>query len=54
MMFYQIFLLPQVKHCAIIPYKHYVYELLNELLNDLRLRKLGSITKSSKLDKIVA
>ena len=34
------FLSPQVKRCAIITYKHGIYELLHELLNDLRLRIL--------------
>ena len=38
-MFYQIFLSPQVKQWAIITYKHGIYELPHELLNDLRLRK---------------
>ena len=37
LMFYQISLSPQVKRCAIITYKHCVYELLHELPNDLRL-----------------
>ena len=41
-MFYQIFLLPQVKRCAIITYKHGIYELPHELPNDLRLRILGN------------
>ena len=40
-MFYQIFLSPQVKRCAIITYKHGIYELPHELLNDLRLGILG-------------
>ena len=35
-MFYQIFRLPEVKRCAIITHKHGVYELPNELPNDLR------------------
>ena len=35
-MFYQIFLSPQVKQCAIITYKHGIYK----LPNDLRLRIL--------------
>ena len=39
LMFYQIFLLPQVKSCAIITYKHGMYELPNELPSDLRLKK---------------
>ena len=37
-MYYQIFLLPQVKRCAIITYKHGIYELPHELPNDLRLK----------------
>ena len=37
LMFYQIFLSPQVKRCMIITYKHGTYELLHELPNDLRL-----------------
>ena len=38
-MFYQIFLLPQVKRCAIITYKLGVYGFSHELSNDLKLRK---------------
>ena len=41
-MFYQICLSPQVKRCAIITYKHDIYELPRELLNDLRRRFLGN------------
>ena len=41
-MIYEIFLLPQVKGCVIITYKHGIYELPHELLNDLRLRILGN------------
>ena len=41
-MFYQIFLSPQVKRCAIITYKHDIYELPHELPKDLRLRILGN------------
>ena len=44
-MFCQIFHSPQMKRCAIITYKHGIYE----LPNDLRLRKLGNISKVSKL-----
>ena len=40
-MFYQIFLLPQVKRWAIITYKHGIYELPQGLPNNLRLRILG-------------
>ena len=39
---YQIFLSPQVKQCAVITYKHVLYELPHELPNDLRLRILGN------------
>ena len=35
LMFYQIFLSPQVKRCAIITYKHGIHELPHELSNDL-------------------
>ena len=35
-MFLQIFLSPQVKRCAIITYKHGMYDLHHELPNDLR------------------
>ena len=34
------FFSPQVKRCAIITYKHGIYELSHELPNDLRLRTL--------------
>ena len=40
-MFYQTFLSPQVKQCAIITYKHCIYKLPRELPNDLRLRILA-------------
>ena len=55
-MFYQIFLSPQVKRWAIVTYKHGIYELPNELPNDLRLRKeiLGNIRKMSKLHRMIA
>ena len=42
LMFYQLFLSPQVKPCAIIAYKDGLYELPNELLNKLRRRILGT------------
>ena len=43
-MFYQTFLSPQVKQCAIITYKHGIYELPYKLPNDLRLSiKLGNM-----------
>ena len=42
-MFYQIFLSPKVKQCAIITYKHGIYEFPYKLPNDLRLSiKLGN------------
>ena len=39
MMFKQIFLSPQVKGCAILIYKHGIYELPHDLPHDLRLLK---------------
>ena len=56
-MFYQIFFPPQVKRCAIITYKHGIYELHHELQTNLRLkdlRKLGNIRKVPKLDRMIA
>ena len=41
-MFYQTFLSSQMKRCAIITYKHGIYELPHELSHDLRLRVLGN------------
>ena len=41
-MFYQIFLSPQVKQCAIINYEHGIYELPHEFPNDLRLSIVGN------------
>ena len=45
LMFYQIFLQPQGTIRAIISNKQVVYELPDELLNDLRLRILGNKKK---------
>ena len=42
LMFYQSLFPPQVKRCAIITYKHDIYELPHELPNDLRHRILGN------------
>ena len=42
LMFYQIFLSPQVKRIVIITNKYSIYQLPNELPNDLRLRILGN------------
>ena len=47
-MFYQIFLSPQVKRCAIITYKHGIYELPHEFPNDLRYRILENYEISGK------
>ena len=47
-MFYQYFLSPEVKRCAIIAYKHGIYEFLHELPNDLRLRISGNWEVSGK------
>ena len=47
-MIYQIFLSPQLKRCAIITYKHEIYELPHELPNDLRLRILRNYEISGK------
>ena len=52
-MFYQIFLLPKVKGCAIITCKHGIYELPHKLANNLRLRKLGNIRNVSKLHRMI-
>ena len=48
LMFYQIILSQQVKRWAMITYKHGIYELPHELLNDLRLRILGNEEISGK------
>ena len=55
-MFYEIFFSPQVKRFAVITYKHGIYELPHELLNDLRLdlSKLGNISKVPKLSRMIA
>ena len=42
LMFYQIFLSPQVKQWVIITYNHGIYELSHNLANELRLRILGN------------
>ena len=69
-MFYHIFLSPQVKQCAIITYKHGIFELPRKLPNDLKggsayvptqeekkkkdLKILGNIRKVSKLHRTIA
>ena len=41
-MFYEIFLLAQVKRWTNITYKHGIYELPDEMVNNLRLAILGN------------
>ena len=56
LMFYQIFLSPQVKQWTIISCKHGIYFGIHGI-NDLRLkdlRILGNICKVSKLHKMIA
>ena len=48
LIFYQIFLPPQVIRSAIISNKQGVHELPHELPNDLRLRILGNKQKSGE------
>ena len=43
-----------MKRCAIILYKHGVYELPHELPKDLRLRKLGNMWKVFKFHGMIA
>ena len=43
LMFYQIFLSPQVKRSAVITYKNGLFELPRQLLNDLRFKRLGEL-----------
>ena len=52
-MFYQIFLSPQMKRCAIITYKHGIYELPHELPKDLRLRILYNDRLAAYNDSLV-
>ena len=52
-MFDEIFLSPQAKWIVIISNKRGIYELPQEFLNDLDLRKLGNIKKISKLHRII-
>ena len=55
-MFYQIFLSPQVKRCAIITYKHGMYRLsqVAERLKTEDLRKSRNIRKVSKPHRMIA
>ena len=58
LMFWQIFLSPQVKRYAITTYEHGIYELPNDLrlrkLGNYDFRKSGSIRKVSKPYRIIA
>ena len=54
LMFYQIFLSPQVKRIVIISNKHGIYELPHELPNDLSLKKSGNIKKIPNFHRIIA
>ena len=47
-MFYEIFFSPQVKRCVIITSKHGIYELPQELPNNLRFRILENWEISEK------
>ena len=53
LMLYQVFLAPQVKQWVIITYKHGIYELPHELLNDVRLRILGIYEISEKCQNLI-
>ena len=55
-MFGQFFLSLQVRECAIISYKDGIYELPQELQNDLRVRmlRIGNIKKVSKSHRMIA
>ena len=55
-LFFQIFISPQVKQCAIITYKHGIYELPHELQSNLRsseIRKNPENAKTSYTDSLV-
>ena len=53
MMFYQIFLSPQVKPNAVISNKQSLYELPHKLPNYLGLRILGNEAKSGKSQNLL-
>ena len=42
LMFHKIFFSPQVKRWEVTSFKHGIYHLPHELLNELRLRNLGN------------
>ena len=48
LLLYKVFFSPQVKRSVIIRDKHGIYELPQELLNDLSLRILGNYESSRK------
>ena len=52
-MFFQIFLQPLVKQCAIIPDKRGISKFPHELPNNLRLRKLEYIRKVYELLRMI-
>ena len=52
-MFYQSFLSPQVKRCAIITYERDINELPHELPNELRLRIFRNEEISGKCQNFV-
>ena len=52
-MFYQIFLSPEVKRCAIITYKHDIYTRVAERLKTMGLTKLVKLRKVFKPDRMV-
>ena len=53
LMFYQIFLSPQVKRRAIVSRKHCIYNLSHELPSELGLRILRNYEKSGKFQKFI-
>ena len=53
LIFYQTLLSPQVKRCAIISYKHDIYESSHELLNNLRRRILENKEISGKCVNLI-
>ena len=53
LIFYQTLLSPQVKRCAIISYKHDIYESPHELLNNLRRRILENKEISGKCVNLI-
>ena len=53
LMFYQIFLSPQVKRSAIISNIHGIYELPHELPNELTLRILRHWKRSGKSQNFI-